>query len=438
MTFLTITSIIKYNSNFSRQYFYLKKYILYVGIIERTVMNSFVARQPIFNTNKKIFGYELLFRTGMSNAFPDIDGETATSSLLSSSFFTVGIENISNGKQVFINFTEELLLRGIPMMFPEEKVIVEILESVPPTDAVISACQNLQEKGYALALDDFIYDRNLVPLIEIAKFIKVDFRLTPMEEIATLVSALKKYPCRLLAEKIETHQEFNQAKEMGFEFFQGYFFARPEVLRNKEISSSQLVLIKLICEINKAEFDINNLETLINQDISISYKLLKYLNSSYFSRVQPISSIKQAITFLGEYGIRMFVSLIVASKLSEQKPSELIRVSMIRANVLFRIGEELNLPSTELFILGMFSLIDAMLDNSMENLVGQLPLTPDVQEALVGRTGKLFPFLHLIESYETCNWDCLEDDVAKISIAADKLIDFYVDAVKQADQLQTL
>ncbi len=401
-------------------------------------MNSFVARQPIFNTNKKIFGYELLFRTGMSNAFPDIDGETATSSLLSSSFFTVGIDKISNGKRVFINFTEDLLLHGIPTMFPEEKIIVEILENVPPTDAVISACQDLHEKGYALALDDFVYQKNFVPLIEIAKFIKVDFRLTPMEEIGKLVSALEKYPCNLLAEKIETYEEFNQAKDMGFKYFQGYFFARPEILKNREISSSQLIMIKLICEINKAEFDVNNLETLINQDISISYKLLKYLNSSYFSRVQPISSIKQAITFLGEYGIRLFVSLIVAGKLAEQKPNELIRVSMIRANVLFHIGKELNISSNELFILGMFSLLDAMLDNSMENLVGQLPLTPNVQEALVGRTGELFPFLHLIESYETCKWECLEKEIAEINIAEDKLINFYVDAVNQADQLQTL
>ncbi|MGB3211179.1 MAG: HDOD domain-containing protein [Desulforhopalus sp.] len=399
-------------------------------------MNAFVARQPIFNTNKQIFGYELLFRTGMSNAFPDVDGETATSSLLSSSFLTVGIDNISNGKNVFINFTEDLLVRGIPTMFPEEKVIVEVLENVPPTDAVISACQDLQEKGYALALDDFVYQENLVPLIEIAKFIKVDFRLTPIDEIATLISALKNYPCYLLAEKIETYQEFNQAKEMGFSYFQGYFFARPEILKNKEISSSQLIMIKLICEINKAEFDVKNLESLINCDVSIAYKLLKYLNSSYFSRVQPISSVKQAIAFLGDYGIRLFVSLVVASKLAEQKPSELIRTSIIRANVLFRIGEELNTQSTELFMLGLFSLIDAMLDNNMENLLKQLPVAPDIQEALVGRTGKLFPFLHLIESYEACNWECLEEEIAKINIGADKLIEFYIDAVKLADQMQ--
>jgi len=401
-------------------------------------MNIFVARQPIFDSERKIFGYELLFRTGMSNAFPKIDGETATSSLLSSSFFTIGIEKISNGKQVFINFTEELLVRGIPSMFPADTVVVEVLENVHPTAEVIAACEDLMAKGYALALDDFVYQKNLVPLIQIANYIKVDFRLTPIEEIAGIIAELKPYPCRLLAEKIETYQEFQQAKQMGFSYFQGYFFARPEILQNKEISSSQLIVIKILCEINKSEFDVKNLETLINQDVSITYKLLKYLNSSFFSRVQPISSIRQAIAFLGESGIRLFVSLIIASKLAEQKPDELIRTSIIRANVLFHIGEELKLQSNDLFMLGLFSLIDAMLDNSMENLVGQLPLMPDVQEALVGRTGKLFPFLHMIESYETCKWECLEEDIGNLNINADKVLDFYLEALKTADQLQAL
>ncbi len=401
-------------------------------------MNSFVARQPIFDTKKRIFAYELLFRAGTSNAFPDIDGETATSSLLSSSFFTTGIDHISNGKKVFINFTENLLVRGIPSMFPENKIVVEVLEDVPPTDAVIATCQDLQQKGYALALDDFVYQNNLVPLIEIAKFIKVDFRVTPIEEIVTLISTLKKYPCSLLAEKIETYEEFQQAKDMGFSYFQGYFFARPEILTNKEISSSQLSIMKIICEINKTEFDVNNLETLINQDVSITYKLFKYLNSSYFSRVQPISSVKQAIAFLGENAIRLFISLIIASKLAKQKPTELIRVSLIRANVLFRLGEELNMHSNELFMLGLFSLIDAMLDSSMEKLVAQLPLALDIREALVKRTGKLFPFLNLIESYEKAKWECFQEEIAKENIEAEKLVEFYVESIKISDHLQTL
>ena len=401
-------------------------------------MYAFVARQPIFNVSKEVFAYELLFRSGMSNAFPDIDGETATSSLLSSSFFTVGIDTVSNGKIVFINFTSDLISRGIPLLFPEEKIVVEILEDVVPTPEVIRACQDLHEKGYTLALDDFEFEEDLAPLIEIATIIKIDFRLTPLEEIARTIQELQHHSCTFLAEKIETYQEFERAKEMGCTYFQGYFFARPEVLKNREISSSKLTLIKLICEVNKPELDVESLAALINHDVSISYKLLKYLNSSYFSRSQPVSSTTQAIAFLGQHGIRMFASIIIASKIAEDKPGELMRASVIRANVLLKMGEVVRADSSELFMLGLFSLIDGMLDDSMDNIMNQLPLSENIKAALVLRSGSLFPFLHLIECYESCDWKSLEDDIALVKISAEMIMEFYLDAVKLADNLQVL
>ncbi|MBU1567927.1 MAG: HDOD domain-containing protein [Proteobacteria bacterium] len=396
-------------------------------------MDVFVARQPIFRANKKLFAYELLFRTGMSNAFPGIDGGTATSSLLSSSFFTVGIERISSGKLVFINFTEELLLRGIPTLFPHNQVVVEILEDVKPTNEVIAACQALHQKGYILALDDFIFHENLQPLIEIAKIIKIDFRLTPLAEISKMLLQLKDAPCEFLAEKIETHEEFMEAKALGFSYFQGYFFAKPEILRNKDISSSQLTIMQLICEVNRAECDIKKLEALINQDVSISYKLINYLNSAYYSRLQPVSSIRQAIAYLGERGIRMFISLIAASRLVDNKPDELLRASAIRARFLEQIAIELDIDSGELFMLGLFSMLDAMLDNSMEYIVGQLPLSGQMSEALVKRGGTLSPFLRLAENFEAGNWSDLDSQIAIMKISSAKLQDFYLNAVKLAD-----
>ncbi len=241
-------------------------------------MDVFVARQPIFDTHKKLYAYELLFRTGMTNAFPDMDGETATSSLLSSSFFTVGIEQISGGHRTFINFTEDLLLKGAPTMLPAGNVVVEVLEDVHPTEEVIDSCKSLVAKGYDLALDDFVFTDEWLPLVKIAKVIKIDFRLTPIEEIEKIVAIIKQYKCKLLAEKIETYDEFQQALDMGFVYFQGYFFAKPEILKNKDIPSSQLTLLQLITEVNRTEFDVTTLERLINQDVSVSFKLLKYLN----------------------------------------------------------------------------------------------------------------------------------------------------------------
>lgn len=401
------------------------------------IMDVFVARQPIFDRHKRIYAYELLFRTGMDNAFPDLDGETATSSLLSSSFFTVGIEQISGGNRVFINFTEDLLLRGTPAMFPPGNIMVEVLEDVNPDGNVITACEELVAKGYDLALDDFVFTEAWRPLVKIAKIIKIDFMLTAMEEIEEIVAAVKPYNCRLLAEKIETYEEFQQALKMGFSYFQGYFFAKPEVLKNKDIPSSKLSYLQLITEVSKAEFRVSTLERLINQDVSVSFKLLKYLNSAYFSRMQPISSIRQAIAFLGERGVRQFVSLIAASKLSESKPTELIRISIIRARFLEQVAIDLREKnSSDFFMLGLFSLLDAMLDNSMERLMAQLPLTDSVKNALTKRQGDMFFFLLAIEQYEMGDWMNFEQTTNTIGLDHGKVTGFYLDALAWADCFQ--
>ncbi len=400
-------------------------------------MDVFVARQPIFHANKRLFAYELLFRTGMANAFPDLDGETATSSLLSSSFFTVGIEQISGGKRAFINFTEDLLLKDTPSMFPAGNIMVEVLEDVTPTEEIIEVCKNLVARGYDLALDDFVFSEEWRPLVKIAKIIKIDFRLTEMDEIEKIVETIKPYGCKLLAEKIETYDEFQTALKMGFVYFQGYFFAKPEVLKNKDIPSSQLTLLQLITEVNRTEFDVDILERLITQDVSVSYKLLKYLNSAFFYRVQPIASIRQAITFLGERGVRQFVSLIATSKLSESKPPELIRTSIIRARMLELMAENLGKSnSSDFFMLGLFSLIDAMLDNTMNYLMKQLPLTDPVKDALSNKTGSLLPFLQSIEFYETGQWQEFENILETIGVQAEKFPGFYLDAVGWADSYQ--
>jgi len=396
-------------------------------------MDFFVARQPIFNRQKNIFAYELLFRSDMSNSFPGLDGNFATSSLLSSSFFTVGIDKIAGGKKAFINFTEDLLLRDIPTMFPADTIMVEILETVEPCDEIIEKCTSLRSQGYELALDDFVYGEKYEPLVELAKIIKVDFRLTPLDEIERMVVDLSVYPCKFLAEKIETYEEFEKAISMGFIYFQGYFFAKPEVLRNKEIPPSKLAILQLISDVNTSEFDVVALEKLINQDVSISFKLLTYLNSAHFTRLQPISSIRQAIAYLGESDFRLFVSLIAACKLADNKPEELIRASIVRARFLEHIGKEMKLASSEFFMLGLFSLLDAMLDNTMEYLLSKLPLNDDVNDALIRRQGKLFPFLRLAETYESGNWADFESTKEQFGISGELVVQFYIDALGWAD-----
>ena len=401
-------------------------------------MNVFVARQPIFDRRKKLYAYELLFRTGTTNGFPDIDGTTATTSLLSSTFFTVGIDKIAAGKLAFINFTEELIAKGIPQLFPPEKLMVEILEDVEPGSAVVNACRLLKEKGYSLALDDFVYSRQFDELLHLSDIIKIDFRLTSPEKIKEMVGTLKQFDCQLLAEKIETYEEFEAALALGFEYFQGYFFAKPEVLQNRDLSTSQLTMLQLLSEINSAdsEFDVEALEKLVSQDISITYKLLKYINSSHFSRIKTISSVAQAISYLGERGFRMFVSLIATSMLAENKPGELVRASIIRARLLELIAIECRQDSNEMFLLGLFSFIDAMLDQPLATILKKMPLSANINTALSEKSGDLYPFLRLVEAYEQGNWVPFRFALKKIGLNEEKMTDFYLEAIAWADSFE--
>ena len=398
-------------------------------------MDVFVARQPILDRLKNIYAYELLFRTGEKNGFPDIDGDTATTSLLSSSFFTVGIDKVVGGKLAFINFTNDLIAKGTPQLFSAGKMMVEILENVSPTEEIINSCKALKEKGFELALDDFVYSKKYDELLSLSDIIKIDFRLTPPDTIVEMLGTLKKFNCKLLAEKIETYEEYEKAHALGFDYFQGYFFSKPEVLKNKDLSGSQQTLLQLIAEITTAEFDVQALGKIVSQDVSISYKLLNYINSAYFSRVQPISSIPQAISYLGERDFRLFATLIATSKLAENKPTELVRMSIIRARFLELIGKELHLDSSEMFLLGLFSLIDAMLDQTMEEILARMPLTDNTKTALTLRSGDLFVFIRLIETLEVGNWVGLRYAQKKTGVDSRIISDFYLDAITWADLL---
>ena len=401
-------------------------------------MDVFVARQPIFNREKDIFAYELLFRNGESNSFPDIDGDTATTSLLSSSFFTVGIDEITGGRLAFINFTESLLKQGTPQLFPSDKLVVEILENVVPSIEMVEVCTNLKEKGYQLALDDFVFSGGHKELLEVCDIVKVDFRLTAPEDVEKLVFDLRPHNCKLLAEKIETYDDFNRAVSLGFDYFQGYFFSKPEILKNKDLSSSELTIMQLIAQINSETFDISALESIVVQDVSVSYKLINYLNSPHFGRLQPVSSLKQAISFLGEKDFRLFATLIAASKLSDEKPTELIRLSIIRARFLELAAAELGEDSSEFFLLGLFSLIDAILDKKMEEILAKLVLSEKIQAALLQKEGRLYPFLRLIESYERGNWLAFKFVRRKVPLEDWKIVELYIESVKWAESFGVL
>ena len=400
-------------------------------------MNTYIARQPIFSRDKKIYAYELLFRDGMKDFFPDIDGSSATSRVLSSAFFSSDIKQITSGKKAFINFNRDLINQRIPQLFPSQVTIVEILEDVEPDGLFIENCRALSSKGYKIALDDFQYRRELDALIPIADIIKMDFQNTDPETLEQYVEMFSRKGYTLLAEKVETVEEFRKACSMGFTYFQGYFFSKPELVRETEIPALKMNLIQIMSEAGNDEFRINEMERLIERDVGISYKLLRYLNSPFFRTRNEIRSIRHAIIMLGEKELKRFLSVIVMSELSQDKPDELIRSSIIRAKlcenlVFLRKGGS---DPSELFTLGLFSLIDAILDSPMESVLKKLPLSRNIKAALLDQQSPLALYLELARSYERGNWTEVMVQGSSLGIDIQRLPEIYFRALGWADAL---
>lgn len=370
------------------------------------MQNVYVARQPIFDKNKSIYAYELLFRDGTANYVPDIDGDVATTTLLANTFFTIGMDTLAGGRKSFINFTQNLLEKKVPLLLPKDATVIEILEDVRPGPVLIEACAQMAADGYTLALDDFAYMPELEPLIAMANIIKFDFRLTPQADIEAYLKQLSRNNLCLLAEKVETHNEFEAALKMGFELFQGYFFCKPEIVQGRDIQGSQLNLMMIMAHLNSDTFSCDELETLIAKDMGISYKLFKYLNSAFFSRASKVSSVKQALVYMGEKEIRRFISLFAMSRLAQGKPNELIRAACIRGRFCELLGAEAqeHTSPSEMFTLGMFSLIDAVIDQPMDKILQELPLSIQIKRALIDLKGRLAGYIELVRSYETGQW----------------------------------
>jgi c-di-GMP-related signal transduction protein len=403
-------------------------------------METLIARQPIFNQHKRIYAYELLYRGADALSLAQVGGSRATSSLLTSSYLTEGLEKISNNKPCFINFTEELLLKDIAANFPNNKIVVEILEDVPPTPEVVAACRQLKKDGYVLALDDFVFAQNLTPLIELADIIKFDFLLTPIEEIREALGKLAGYDIEFLAEKVETHAEFAQAMEMGFRYFQGYFFAKPEAIRIKEMAGSKLTILQLLAEISSQEIMIDRVTAIIAGDVALSYKLLRYINSAYFGLANKVESIPRAVTMLGLNEVRRFVTLAAISEISTAKPTELVRLAAVRAKFCEQLGTASPLGGNpqELFLLGLLSLLEAMLDTPISAVLDRLPLSDPVRMALTNGSGELACFLNAVLAYEKQEGNDCVGFLAALQIPEAEAFPLYLKSIEYADAFVNL
>jgi c-di-GMP-related signal transduction protein len=361
----------------------------------------FVARQPIFDRAQKVFGYEILFRNGVEDFF-NADPELAARSTVDSSLL-FGIDTLCDHRLAFVNCTREVLFKDLITLLPPSQTVAEILETVEPEDRVVAACKRLRSLGYLIALDDFAPNDPRIPLVEFADIIKVDLRATRPEERAAMMRRFGTTKCKMLAEKVETPHEFHQARDMGFSYFQGYFFCRPELVIGREVPASRMHYVRLLEMVSRPEIDMRALERLLKQEASVSYRLLRYLNSPIFGFALEIKSIRHAMAVLGEREMRRWIRLVVAVGAAEQKCSELVLMGLTRARFCELLSERTGSHS-DLFLMGLLSIMDAVLEVTMDALLEQLPVDLEIKTALLGQDGKLRPLYRLMLAQESGEW----------------------------------
>jgi len=399
-------------------------------------MYFYAARQPILDRDKELIGYELLFRDGVDNVFPNIDGDEATSRLIEGSQFNFGLEDLTDDKPAYINFTLDTLQKGYPTLLGKDQIVVEILETIQPGKRLLSIVKDLKEKGYTLALDDYIHQpvwRHFYPYIDI---IKIDFLSCELDQIKQIIEEIKPFPqIKLLAEKVETHEKYQLALDLGFSYFQGFFFSKPEMVQSKSLPPSQIALAELLYETSSMDINLKKITDVFERDVTLSYKLLRYSNSAAFKRRAEISTIKQALIVLGVQEIKKFLSLLFAAQVAANKPAELIRLSLTRARFTELLAIEHNkVKDTGMaFLTGMMSLMDAILDESMQSVMKKLPLSNDIKDALVENKGLLAQYLELVKLYEQADWQSANTVIDELALAADKIPDSYHEALTWAN-----
>lgn len=403
-------------------------------------MEVYTARQAIFNRKKNVVAYELFFRDGEKNSFPDVDGDAATSKLLLDSHFNQGLHKLTSGKIALINFPEKAIRKQLPTLLPSDQIIVEILETVRPSPEVYESCRQLFHKGYKLALDDFEYTKDWDPFLKLTRMVKIDVMATPLHTIGPLISKLKSYKkLKLLAEKVETQEEFKHAKELGFDFFQGYFFCKPEVITQRDVKINHAVVFAMYQEILKKNFKFKKLAMYFEQDTSMTYKLLKFINSGLFPIRDQIGSIEQALIYLGEGQVKKFVSLILTAHLAKDKPAELTQLSIIRSRFCEQLAQKFKPELTDYaFLMGLFSLIDAILDQNMFDILDSLPLAEDISNALLGKEGDLFNILGVVKAYESASWSAMRRACARLRLDQDVLPEIYQTSIEWADRYKEI
>lgn len=397
---------------------------------------KFIARQPIFDTRLKVFAYELLFRSGPKNIFQP--RKEASSSVIVDSSTLFDLQTLTGPHaKAFINVDEAAILRGAVRLLPAKRIVVEILETVSPTPEVVQACKELFEAGYVLALDDFVDHPKWEPLIPLAKFLKVDFRASGIAEREAIAKRYGSNGMQLLAEKVESESDVQEARKLGYTYFQGFFFCKPSMVETRDVPANKLVYLQLLEAISAPDISYPRVEDLLKRDPSLIYKLLRYLNSPLVGLRIEIRSIREAIALIGDSEFRRWISIVAVVAMASDKPPELIRTALTRAYFCEEIAPTTGMAaqSSDLFLMGLLSVTDALLDTPIDQILKNLPVSAEVQTALCGGSNRFRDVYDILLAYERADWKKLSDTATRFDSFEQAVPACYLAAVNRASSI---
>jgi EAL and modified HD-GYP domain-containing signal transduction protein len=392
----------------------------------------YVARQPILDLRGRVHGYELLFRDGPQQLQFSGDGDLATRTILDN-MVIFGLEKLTGGLPAFVNCTHEALTDKLVEVLSPSMFVLEILENIEPTPELIRACCRLKTAGFRLALDDFRWRPGCEPLVEIADYIKIDFNLSDKKERGEIRERLRGRAMALVAEKIETQEQFSEAREEGFTLIQGYYFCRPQLIENRKVPANKLPQIEILRLLRNENLNFEELCGLVKRDASLTYRLLRLLNSPACAVRQEVRSIKSALIAVGEEGFRRIAMLAIASELNAGQPGELLRLAFVRGRFCEIAARECSLDPTEQYLVGLLSLLPAMLRVPMQQLLPSLPLREEICVALMGAAVPERMLLEWLICHEHGQWDDCDKIVEEYGLDQLQLLHCYAEAVMWAE-----
>lgn len=397
-----------------------------------------IARHPILTADERVFGYELLVRETQKNDRPTAGTEGAAGTTIDT-LNVIGLDVLCDGRLAFVDFSHRMLLEECFLLLPPGQVVVEIGQSIPADDDVIRACQQLKSRGYAMALDNFVSDDVRENLVPYADFIKIGSDHVLPEQSAALAARYGTGQRQMLAQRVETRQDLAKAKKNGFGLFQGYFFRHPERMRARQIPANQATYLLLLQAISKPEKDFLEIENLIKREPALCFRLLCYLNSPLLGMSTQVSSVRHALNLLGEKELVRWIRMATTLAMGRDKPSDLVLSSLVRAQFCELIGSKIKHTDSDLFLLGMLSLMDAILEVPIGVVVEKLSLDSDTKDQLlgakVGGETALSPVYNLVLAREAGDWERVTGLGKKLNLSLYSINSAYNEAMRWARQI---